>query len=435
MHHRIWLLAWPMILSNISVPLLGIVDTAILGHLENAVHLGAVAVGGSVLAFLYWGFGFLRMGTTGLVAQTLGDKDGRGAVTLLLQSMILGFGLALLVLLVHQPALTFALSLMAPGKEVLAFALSYCEIRIFSAPAVLITYTLVGWFIGQQNTRIPLVIVVSTNLVNIVLDCVFILGLGMKSEGAALATLLAEYLGLSIALFLLYRNYGNQLVLARFSDLTDRFAYKKLLAVNKHLFIRTICLLFCFAFFTAQGAQQGDNVLAANSILIQLLMLTAFGLDGFAHAVEALSGEAIGKRNTDDFYRSVKSAALWSLISAVLFTLFFMAFKQSLLSLFTDIASVKQIVSSYYSWLVILPLVTVWSYLLDGVFVGATKSKGMQDSMLFCCFVVYLPGWYVFQSLGNHGLWLAFTLFSLARGLTMGYLFWRYSKQKTWLGL
>ena len=430
-YFRTWQLAWPMILSNISVPLLGIVDTAILGHLENSLYLGAVALGSSVMAFLYWGFGFLRMGTTGLVAQALGKQQSASA--LLLQSMLLGLLISVFILLIHQPAFDIALSLMAASDQLSELASSYCGIRIYSAPAVLISYTLIGWFIGQQNTRLPLLIVVSTNLINIVLDCVFIIGLDMKSDGAALATLLAEYSGLLIALFLLYKNYRQQFSPKILAQLRDRQAYLQMLSVNKHLFVRTVCLLFCFAFFTAQGAQQGDNILAANAILMQLLMLTAFGLDGFAHAVEALSGEAIGKKDLITFYQAVKAAAVCSLLSAIFFTLFFVGFKPLLLILFTDIDAVRETVNTYYIWLVFMPLITVGSYLLDGVFVGTTKSLGMQNSMLFCCFLVYLPSWYLLQGQGNHGLWIAFSLFSLARGMTMAYLFWQYSKRDIWI--
>jgi MATE family multidrug resistance protein len=433
LHRQIWQLAWPMIISNISVPLLGIVDTAILGHLQQATHLGAVALGSSVLAFVYWGFGFLRMGTTGLVAQATGSEQTQSSTDILQKSMLLALLAALVVLLFHSFIFQFTLQLMAVENELRNLAYNYCAIRIYSAPAVLLSYVLIGWFIGQQNTRIPLLIVLITNFLNILLDCILILGLGMKSEGAALATLLSEYAGFLVALWVLHKHYNFFASLKNYYHLCEFERYLKLLAINRHLFVRTICLLFCLAFFTAQGAQQGENILAANSILMQLIMLSAFGLDAFAHAVEAICGKAIGAKNLPLFFRIIRASILWSLSTALLFTLFFIVFKVQLITLFTDISAVRLYIDEYYGWLILLPLVTVWSYLFDGIFVGATQSQGMQNSMLLSCFAVYLPAWFFLQDFGNHGLWAAFLLFSLARSLIQFVQFQLYTKQNRWL--
>lgn len=421
-----------MIISNISVPLLGLVDTAILGHLDNAYHLGAVAVGASVLSFVYWGFGFLRMGTTGMTAQAVGKNDTALSSLILLRSGILGIALALSVIMINQPLINVAMQLIAPSENVTPLAKQYCSIRIFSAPAVLVTYAVVGWFIGKQNTRIPLVIVVTTNLLNIALDFLFILGLDMKSEGAALATLIAEYTGCLIAFWFVRREAFAANVM-RTKELYSLVAYRDLLKLNFNLFVRTICLLFSFAFFTAQGAQQSDTILAANSILMHLLLLTAFGLDGFAHAVEALAGKAIGEGKLGAFYDAVSATGWWSLLTASLFAAFFWLTQHFIASLFTDLPEVIETVNAYIAWLFVLPFITVGSYWLDGVFIGATQSRAMRNTMLLSCLGFYLPAFYFTQSWGNQGLWFAFSLFSASRTLSLGLLFIVFSRRGRWL--
>ncbi|ARN74060.1 MATE family efflux transporter [Oceanicoccus sagamiensis] len=433
LNHKIWRLAWPMIISNLSVPMLGLVDTAILGHLENAQYLAAVAVGGSILAFLYWGFGFLRMGTTGLTAQAFGADNHPQSRLIAGQSILLGLGIGLVIVFLSPFLLMLGLFLVVPPAGGYELAMNYAQIRIFSAPAVLVNYAIVGWFIGQQNTRWPLLITVFTNALNVGLDFLLIIGLDMKSEGAAIATLIAEYSGCGLALLLLSKAMGQQQGTSiRLAQLLHWPDYRQLLVVNRHLFVRTMVLLACFAFFTAQGSSQGDIVLAANTLIMNLLLLTSFGLDGFAHAAEALTGDAAGQRNRQRFLATCRQCALWSLITAGLFTLLFAVAGSQLIGLLTSINAVQAEALRYLPWLLLLPFTAVWSYLLDGIFIGTTQTAAMQNSMLLSALLVYLPCWYFSQQWGNHGLWFAFIAFNLARGLSLAVIFYRNNRRQSW---
>jgi MATE family multidrug resistance protein len=431
-HQRIWQLAWPMILSNLSVPLLGAVDTAILGHLDSPGYLGAVAIGASVLSLLYWSFGFLRMGTTSLVARACGREDQDGARLLLAQSILLGALLGALLLALQALIIPLAVHLMNPTGEVAALARSYLHIRLFSAPATLINFALIGWFIGQQDTRGPLLILVATNLLNIILDWLLIVVLGLNSDGAALASVIAEYTGLALALWLVRSKLMQLGGRMPWPHLGQVSAYLPLLQVNRHLFVRTLCLLGVFVFFTAQGARQGETILAANAILLQFLLLASHGLDGFAHAAEALTGKAIGSRNLREFFQVCRATTLWALIVALLMTLVFALGRPLLLPLFSNIDEVLALGYSYYLWVCLLPLIGVWAYQLDGIFLGSGKTAAMQYTMLIAVVLVFAPLWWLTRHWGNHGLWLSFSLFNLSRGLLMGACFGYYTCREKW---
>lgn len=416
---RIWHIAWPAILSNLSVPLLGIVDTALLGHLESTRYLGAAAIGASILSFVYWGFGFIRMGTTGLVARAVGAGDRVRELTAILQSLVLAFLIAVAVLVTFPLWCDIGLGLMNPGPAMEPWSASYLGIRIYSAPAALVTYAVVGWFIGHQNTRWPMAIVVFTNLLNVGLDVLFIWGLDLRSDGAAMATLIAEYAGCLLALWALSRRLDLSGWHRARVHLLRMSAYGELLTSNRNLFVRTVCLLFTFAFFTAMSTRMGEDMLAANTIILQLVLLTAYGLDGFTFAVEGLAGTAAGASDMRQFRRVVRGGTRWSLLAAAGFSLVFLAADPLLFPMFTDHAQVLAILGEHVGWLIALPLVAVWCYLFDGVFIGASRAHQMMTSMLFSVFAVYLPCWYLTQPLGNHGLWLSFLLFNAARGITL----------------
>lgn len=421
-----------MIIANISVPLLGIVDTAILGHLPEAQYLAAVAVGSSILSFIYWGFGFLRMGTTGLTAQAFGAARQARQKLIIFQSICLAAAIGLLVILLSPALIAIGLRCVEPPAGSLGLAQQYLFIRIFSAPAVMINYAIIGWLIGRQNTRLPLLITVATNLVNIGLDLLLIVGLGMTSDGAALATLVAEYGGCALALVVLLRQTGAMQGDIGRRQLTRLADYQQLLRVNRHLFVRTIALLASFAFFTAQGASQGQVILAANTILLQLLLLVAFGLDGFAHAAEALVGDAIGRQQHALFIDTCRHCGWWSLLTAAGFSLLYLGVGTPIIDLMTSIDSVRTAATEYLPWLIALPLVAMASYLLDGIFIGATKTGAMQSTMLLAVILVYGPAWYFSRDWGNHGLWLAFLLFNGARGLLLGVAFGFYNRSRGW---
>ena len=421
----IWSIAAPMILSNVSVPLLGMVDTGVTGHLDDAVYLGAVAIGSTIFGFLYAGFNFLRMGTTGITAQAFGARDDDGVRVSLGQALIVSLVIASALILLQWPVAALSMRLLGPEADVAGFAEQYFSIRIWSAPATLANYALIGWFIGLQNARNPLIIVLAINLTNIVLDLFFVLGLGMKVDGVAAASVIAEFTGLAVggAYAVRYlRGHGGRLERSRLTSINE---YAAFFAVNAHLLVRTMALMFTFGFITAAGARLGGLVLAANAVLINMLHLMSFALDGFAHAAEALVGKAVGAKDREALKRSVALALRWSLYVSVLFSAFFLVAGQPMIRLLTDLPDVIAVADRFLPWLYLLPVVAVWSYLYDGVFVGATRAREMRDIMLISSFLVFVPAWYAFSFLGNHGLWLALGLFLASRGIGMHYYYRR----------
>ena len=436
LHNRLWHIAWPLIIANITVPLLGLVDAAVLGHLDSPIYLGAVAIGANIFSFIFWGFGFLRMGTTGLTAQAFGHLDQNNKPHLLQmvlsQSLTLAVTIGVLLIITQAALFQIALYLIDGSEEVTALARRYCEIRIYAAPATLAHYALIGWLIGTQNSRGPLIILIAANGINIVLDCWFVMGLGWKSDGVAWATLIAEYSSAAIGLAIIMRSQWLSKWSVTSRDILSLQRFRRLLQVNRHLFVRTISLLFTFAFFTAQGAQQSDLVLAVNAVLLTFLLLISNGLDGFANAAEALVGEAIGQKNKRYFSQVVKVAGLWSFVTAGLFSLVFWLFGADIIHLLSSIPEVVAKAKEYLPWIILLPLIAMPSYLFDGIFIGATRSREMQNTMLLATLLVFLPVWWLSQEMGNHGLWLALTLFLLFRGASLGYLYRRYNQNQLW---
>lgn len=427
---RIWTLAWPIILSNITVPLLGLVDTAVVGHLPDSRYLAAVTLGATLFSFLYWGFGFLRMGTTGLVAQAIGREAHSDVRNLLGQSLIMAAVIGALLIIFGSPLISLGLLLLDGSEAATPLAREYAEIRLWSAPAVLANYAVLGWFLGQQNARVTLMILVLTNSVNIVLDLWFVVGLGMTSGGVALASVIADYSALTFGGYLVVRQLGHLEGCFQRQRLLVVSAYSALFNVNANLFVRTLGLLFAMAFFTAQGARQGDTVLAANAVLLQFIMLTSYALDGFAHAAESLVGRAFGRRDWREFAATVRATAQFSFWTATVATFAFALGGNYLVALLTGLAEVRATAASYLPWMVVMPLIAVWSYLLDGVFIGTTAVREMRNS-IFIGLAVYLPTWWLSQGLGNHGLWLAFTLFMFTRSAVLIAYYYRY-RQRHW---
>lgn len=419
-HQAFWLLAGPMIIGNVSLALLGLVDTAVIGHLDSAVYLGGVAVGAVIFDFLYWGMGFLRMGTTGIVAQASGKQDATEVRTILIQSILVGLSIAFLILLFKTPIFNVGLSLLEGSAEVKHYAMVYCQWMIWGMPALMILFSVNGWLLGTQNAVAVLYIGVITNVLNIVLDIIFVVYMGMDVRGVALATVISQYCGVIMAFLIiskqLEKNPGEWLL----NKILNIQKLVNFLSLNHDIFIRTICLILVFAFFTRESGKHGDIVLAANSILIKFYLLMALALDGFNHAAEALVGKAIGERDKKSFNQVVALTLKWSLVFGLFFTLIYWAAGDAMIYLLTNIEAVREVALIYLPWMVLLPLVSVWCFLLDGVFIGATRGKEMRNSMLICTFIFFLPAWYVFQFMGNHGLWLAFTLFIAVRGVTLG---------------
>jgi len=417
-----------MIIANISTPLLGLVDTAVMGHLDNANFLAAVAIAGLIFNFLFWSFGFLRMGTSGLSAQAFGANNPLELKAILIRAIFLALSISLIILICQQPIATFSFYLINSHDSIESLAQEYFYIRIWSAPATLCQYVILGWFLGRQNTKSPLLIVLTTNLCNIALDLLFVVHYGMNTEGVALASVLAEYTGLVVGVLLLIRNMPYCSHSLSWPSLFQLDKIKAMLLINSHLFIRNLCLIFTFSFFTVQGEKFGSTILAANAVLMNFQTLMAYAMDGFAHAAEALIGRALGAKNKILFRQSLKTTGLWSLLLAVFFTLTFYYAGKDIVNGLTHISAVRNHAYEYLPWLIILPCISFISFLMDGVFIGAALSRQMRDSILFSLFIVFLPVWHYAQPLGNHGLWLALTLFMLTRSLAM-LSFYMYFKQ------
>ncbi|HET7587526.1 MAG TPA: MATE family efflux transporter [Gammaproteobacteria bacterium] len=427
-HRTVWRIAGPMMLSNLSVPLLGIVDTAVVGHLNRPAYLGAVAVGTTLFNFLYLGLNFLRMGTTGVTAQAAGRDDAGAVRATLAQGLLLSFALACILLALQWPLRRIGLELIAPSAAVQPFAQTYFDIRIWAAPAVLADYALVGWFLGLGNARAPLALVLTVNVINAALDILFVSAFGMNVGGVALASVIAEYCGLAVGAALALRALRQYPAPWRHVRLFDRVALRRLAGVNGNLFVRTLCLMMAFGFFTAMGARLGTVILAANAILLNLQSLLSYALDGFAHAAEALTGRAAGQADAQLFTRTVRVTLGWSLAAAAVFALLYALAGGSIIGLMTDLPDVRTAALAYLPWMIASPLVSVWAFEFDGVFVGATRAREMRNAMLFAL-ACYLAIWYATQPFGNHGLWLAFILFLGARGVFMGLIYLRLGRR------
>ncbi len=408
-----------MIISNLSLPLLGLVDTAVMGHLPAPYYLGAVAIGAVMFNFLFMGVNFLRMGTTGLAAQAFGSDNFDELRTVLAQALMAALSIAAVLLVFQYPLRELGLAALRPGEQVSRYARVYFDVRIWSAPLVLANYVLVGWFLGVQNARAALWIMLTVSLSNIVLDLWFVLGLGMDVKGVALATVLAEGGALALGIAMVRRLLGRYPGRWRREDILSLTRIRKVVAFNADLLLRTLALMFSFAFLTAQGARMGDVVLAANAVLLNFQSIASYGLDGLAHAAEALVGRAVGARDRDGFARAVSMCLRWSLWFAVGMCAVFALIGPGLIDLMTDLQEVRHTARQYLPWVVVLPLISVWCFLYDGVFVGATRARQMRNSMVLAVLLVYLPAWYLLRDFDNHGLWAAFALFMAARGLSM----------------
>lgn len=425
---RVWALATPMILSNLSVPLVGLVDTAVVGHLQHAHYLGAVAVGSTLVTFVLWACGFLRMGTTGFAAQACGRADGQALRLVMLQALWLAVLIAIAVMLLQRPLLDLALRFIDSSPALIEQARLYVGIRLLSLPAALANLALIGWFVGLQNGRAPLYLLLLVNLANVLLDVLLVLGLGWGVAGVAWATVISEYAGLLLGLWLaaqLLRQHAGQF---RWLDALRLRGAAPLLRVNRDILLRTLALELVFYLLLVQGARQGDAVLAANAVLLNFLMLAAHGLDGLAHAIEALGGHAMGRRDRTALRRALVVSLGCSLLMSIGFALAFMLLGPWLIQLLTGLPEVRELAVRYLPWLALLPLVAVWGFLFDGLFIGATRAREMRNAMLGSVLLVYLPLAWLLRDAGNHGLWLGFHLFMLARGLSLAGCFvwlWR----------
>ena len=430
-HWRVLNLSWPIVLSTLSIPLVGLVDTVVLGQLDSPIYMAAVSIGAVIFSSVFWAFGFLRMGTTGFVAQAHGAGDNKGVTDALLRALSLSVFLGLVIISLQIPISSIAFSLMGSvgdsnGTNLMPFVEEYFSIRVWSAPATFINYTLLGCLIGLQKMRTALLLQLILNLSNVILDLVLVVYMGEKSAGVAWASVASEYLATFVGLWVL-----RQLISLpdSWSNLFNTFALKKLLSVNGDLFLRTLFLTSAFFFFTAQSTQMGVVIVAANGLLINLLQTIAYGLDGFAHAAEALSGSAYGAKNKAIFNKAVKITTLWAFITALCFSLFYALFGEAIINFMSSIDAVAEAAKQYYGWIVIAPIIAVWSYQMDGVYIGATATKIMRNTVGFALFVYVSLVLILLPDGGNHTLWACLMLFLLLRGIGLVFYYPRLVSQ------
>ena len=416
-------IALPSIVSNITVPLLGLVDVTIVGHLGAAAYIGAIAVGGMMFNVTYWIFGFLRMGTSGMTSQALGRRDFREVTRLLARSLGIAFAVAAALILLQKPLLAAALAIMQPTEEVARLTAIYFNTLIYGAPAMLGLFSLSGWFIGMQNSRSPMAVAIVQNIVNICASTFLVFGCGMKVEGVALGTLTAQYAGFIMAAALYWKHYRRLRTYFSWQGVWRRDDMRRFFSVNRDIFLRTLCMVSVMLFFTSAGSWQGEVVLAVNTLLMQFYLLFSYVMDGFAYAGEALSGRYFGARNGAALRSTVGHLFIWGLGMAVAFTAVYGFGGDAFLSLLTDEPSVVAASHTYYYWALAIPLAGMAAFVWDGVFIGCTMTRGMLVSMALAAATFFILYYALRGSLANHGLWIAFIAYMAVRGLAQTFIF------------
>ncbi len=416
-NNKILKIAIPSIVTNITVPLLGLIDVAIVGHLGSSTYIGAIAVGGLVFNIIYWVFAFLRMGTTGMASQAYGKRDLDESVRLLLRSVGTGLVISLILVALQYPILKMAFLLIKTTPEVQILASTYFRILIWGAPAVLGLYGFTGWYIGMQNSRFPMLIAIVQNIVNIVLSTCLVYVFHLKMEGVAIGTLTAQYAGLIIAVFLWMRFYKRLRKRIPIQGVWHRKAMLGFFSVNRDIFLRTICLVAVTMYFTSAGASQGNTVLAVNTLLMQFFILFSYFTDGFAYAGEALVGKYVGAKNRIALNKTIKELFAWGLGIALFFTCLYSLGENFFIRFLTNEPEVIRLAREYSWWVCAIPLMSISAFVWDGVYIGATATRQMLLSMFLAAAVFFVTYLSLRTAFGNHALWLAFILYLFSRGL------------------
>jgi len=418
-------LAIPNILSNISVPLLSTVDTALMGHLSS-LHLAAVGIASMVFNLIYWNFGFLRMGTTGMTAQAYGEKNRQKLANTLARALFLAFVIASLLILFQEPIIKFVSFAMNVEDSYYHFVEDYFYIRIFAAPATLALYVLFGWFFGVQNAWIPLFLTIFANIVNIITSYYFVNVLDMGIKGVAYGTVIAQYSGLILAFVFLYRYRIKSISI---KSILDKRELLKFLNINKDIFIRTVALTFAFSFFYSQSAKEGEMALAITVILLQFLSWISFAIDGFAYAAESLVGKYYGAKEWDRFYEVIKYSFYWGVVLTVLYSVFYYFCGEWIVTIYTNKGDIIEAVKPYLFWTTIIGAAGLSGFIWDGVFIGMTASKAMRDSMLISL-AIFIGVFYLVKSYHSlHLFWFSFVMFLFVRGLVQSWIFYKYGKK------
>ncbi|RSD24840.1 MATE family efflux transporter [Mesobacillus subterraneus] len=429
-HREYLVLAIPLIISGISTPILGAVDTAVVGRIPDPASIGGVAVGAVIFNTLYWLLGFLRVSTSGFTAQAEGANNQTEMILSLVRPMILAILLGIIFILLQAPILSIALSLIGGSEAVSSYASTYFSIRIWGAPFILLSYVIIGWLIGMGKVGLALATQIWMNVLNILLDLVFVLGLGMGVKGVAYATLIAEVSAVLLGAWLLYITNREKLADIKISMLLDIEPILNMMKMNRDLFLRTACLLTMTLLFTSSSASMGEVTLAANAILLQLHYIIAYLFGGFSNASSILVGRAIGGKNQYLYKLAVSLSAQWGFASAVLLSLIVFFFGESIISLFTTIAEVKNLTKEFLVWILLYPILGFWGLQLEGIFSGATEAKSIRDSIALALIVFLITLWLCVPLYQNHGLWMAFVLFSLSRSFFLSLFVPKLTREK-----
>lgn len=419
MDRKIFRLALPNIITNITIPLLGIIDIAVAGRLGSMVYIGAISLGGNIFNMIYWNFGFLRMSTSGFAAQAYGARNLTGVMHVLLRSLILGWGIGGLILLLQYPLGKFAVGFIHSGAGTTLHVETYFRIVVWGAPAVLGMYAFKGWFIGMQNARIPMTIAILNNLLNIVLSVVFVFLFGMKIEGIAWGTLLSQWISMGVAVAFWWRYYRRLRRYVVWKSVWERLALHRYFRVNADVFVRTFLLTFVTTFFTFASSGMGEEILAVNALLMQFFMLFSYFMDGFAYAGEALAGRFIGAKDAVRLRQMIRRLFFWGGIVSVIAIVLYLFFPDPLLRLLTDERQVIERTKDFIFWTVLIPIAGFAAFLWDGIYIGATASKGMRNAMILASFLFFAVYYPLKPVWGSNGLWLAFILYLTVRSVTL----------------
>lgn len=423
MNKRILRLALPNIISNITVPLLGLVDMAIVGHMGDGevgsqVYIGAVTLGATIFNFIYWNMGFLRMGTSGFASQAYGRRDMAQSILVLARALVVALSVAVILIALQYPIYKMALYFIKIPTNVAPYNKQYFDILIWAAPSTLGLYVFKGWYIGMQNSKIPMFIAILINVANIVFSLFFVLVLDMKVIGVALGTILAQYCGLLLAILFFFKtNYRKLLKKLDYKKIMDIAELREFFKVNGNIFLRTLCLVIVFTFFSSASAKGGETLLAANMMLMQLFTLFSYIMDGFAYAGESLVGRFVGSRNLPMLKSVIRHLLMWGMILSSFFTVLYFVGGNAFLSLLTDSDEVLNVASKFFYWVLPVPIVGFSAFLWDGIFVGASASKEMRNAMFVATSVFFILYYSLVASWGINALWLAFLSFLLLRGI------------------
>ncbi len=429
MNRKILQLALPNIITNITVPLLGMVDTAIVGHLSQS-HIGAIAIGTQIFNLIYWNFGFLRMGTSGFTAQAYGARRLDEAIRVFIRAISIALAVALLLIVLQYPIALLSKAIFNGSDTVIQLALSYFFIRIWAAPATLGLYAIKGWFIGMQNSKLPMWIAIFINVVNIICSLLFVLLFHWDIQGVALGTVIAQYSGLLVGMFFVASRYGKlfrrHIRLQFIRNTLHWNEMRQFFRVNGDIFLRTICLAAVFTFITSESGRISDEILAVDALLLQFFTLFSYIMDGFAYAGESLVGRYIGARDRRSLVRTVRHLLAWGLALTLLFTALYALFGEQFLRIFSNKEDVIDAARPYLFWILIIPVCGFSAFLFDGIFIGATASRTMRNTMFIATaafFAIYyglrcnIAANALEEYTMNNILWLAFMVYLAARGI------------------